>query len=155
MGRRFRRVRSLNAHQWRIVARAAVLVPLVKVRLRRGGFGTTLERLARSATAAIDETITPDEAVAIGRETALAVGLVAHRPIVGDQCLGRSLVTWSLLRREGIDSTLVVGAEPPAGDVLSAHAWVEVAGVPVNERADVRKRFGSFELVNPSPVGDR
>ena len=155
MGRRARRVRSLTANQWRIVVRSAYLVPVVKVRLRQKGFGATLEALSRGAQAPVDEALTQEEAVAIGRDTAEAVGLVAHRPVIGDRCLGRSLVTWSLLRRRGIDSALVMGAAPPAGEALEAHAWVEVAGVPVNDRPDVRERFGRFELVDPTPAEDR
>ena len=78
-----------------------------------------------------------------------AVSLVAGRSLVGARCLGRSLAVWFLLRRRGIDAELVIGVQMPHEGELPAHAWVEVAGQPVNDEADVRERFGGFELPLP------
>ena len=54
------------------------------------------------------------------------------------------MVLWALLRREGIESRIRFGvksvAKPP-----EAHAWVEVAGEPVNDTADVAIRYASLE----------
>jgi hypothetical protein len=83
------------------------------------------------------------------RASAEAVGIVAGRPVIGARCLGRSLVLWFLLRRRGIDAELVIGADLPQDGALPAHAWVEVAGEPVNDAANVRERFGSFDLDLP------
>jgi hypothetical protein len=43
-----------------------------------------------------------------------------------------------LLRRHGIDAALVVGAAVDQSDGFRAHAWVEVDGIVVNDRPDVR-----------------
>jgi hypothetical protein len=82
--------------------------------------------------------------------TAEAVAIVAGRPVIGTRCLGRSLVLWFLLRRRGIDASLIVGAgERQPGAQLPAHSWVEVEGVPVNDAADVRSRYLVFDIPLP------
>ena len=144
MRRRLARLRSLSAAQWRLVMTSMVLVPAVQISLRFRGFNRTASALAaRSERRAV-----PTEP-ALVRPAAEAVGLVAGRSVIGARCLGRSLVLWFLLRRRGVDAELVVGADMPRGGEFSAHAWVEVAGEPVNDAPDVRERFGSFDLKLP------
>jgi len=50
-----------------------------------------------------------------------------------------------LLRRRGIDSQLRIGVRLTGG-ALEGHAWVEYAGVPVNDRLDVSADFTPFAL---------
>lgn len=142
--RRLRRVASLSVREWAWVAQATVLVPAVAVSLRRVGFVPTARWLGDHSDGRATR---HDTAVA----TAMggAVNLVAARKVIGALCLGRSLVLWFMLRRRGFDAELVIGAEPVRAGVLPAHAWVELDGVPVNDAADVRDRFGSFGLQLP------
>lgn len=49
-------------------------------------------------------------------------------------CLQRSAVTTYLLRKSGIAAQMVLGAQELP---FKAHAWVEVSGNVINERADV------------------
>jgi len=58
-------------------------------------------------------------------------------------CLTRSLLLRWLLRRRGIASDLRIGVQLVQGR-LDAHAWVEVAGVPINDAPDVGQRFAAF-----------
>ena len=58
-------------------------------------------------------------------------------------CLTRSLLLRWLLRRRGIASDLRIGVQLVQGQ-LDAHAWVEVAGVPINDAPDVGQRFAAF-----------
>ena len=53
-------------------------------------------------------------------------------PLVpGDsRCLVQSLTLAALLARRGVHGTVVIGVQP-GGDVLDAHAWVEVDGRPL------------------------
>jgi hypothetical protein len=144
MPRRIARLRSLRREQWRVVLASLVLLPAVQLSLRFRGFKRTASALAaHSARRAVPAE--PREA----RATAEAVALVAGRPAIGARCLGRSLVLWFLLRRRGIDAELVIGADMPRGGELPAHAWVEVAGEPVNDAPNVRERFGGFDLKLP------
>ncbi|HEU5373512.1 MAG TPA: lasso peptide biosynthesis B2 protein [Gaiellaceae bacterium] len=144
MLRSVERLRLLTAEQRTIVAASALLLPFVRLSLRTRGFRRTADTLTRWSERRAGE---PDTARA--RLAAEAVTIVARRPNVGARCLERSLVLWFLLRRRGIDVDLLMGAEPPRGGSLPAHAWVELSGVPLNEPADVRERFGSFDLRLP------
>ena len=144
MRRKLARLRSLSLDQWKVLAASLVLVPAVELVLHRKGFNRTSAALAgRSQRPARPSS--PTEVVPV----AVAVILVANRRLIGAACLGRSLVLWFLVRRRGIDAELVIGAEAPKNGVLPAHAWVEVDGVPVNDVADVRERFGSFGVQLP------
>jgi hypothetical protein len=137
-------LRSLDAAQWRVLLVSLVLVPAVQLSLRVRGFSWTSRMLAARSDA-------PARASDIAEATAAAeaVAIVAGRPVVGARCLGRSLLLWFLLRRRGIDAELLIGAEPARERTLPAHAWVEVAGQPVNDAPDVRERFGSFGVPLP------
>jgi hypothetical protein len=144
MRHRIARLRALRREQWPVVLASLALLPAVQISLRVRGFKRTAATLAaRSKRRAVPAE--PNEA----RPAADAVGLVAGRSVIGARCLGRSLVLWFLLRRRGVDAELVIGADMPRGGELPAHAWVEVAGEPVNDAVDVRERFGSFELQLP------
>jgi hypothetical protein len=144
MPRRIARLRSLRREQWRVVLASLVLLPAVQLSLRLRGFKRTAGTLAaHSARRAVPARASD------ARASAEAVGIVAARPAIGARCLGRSLVLWFLLRRRGIDAELVIGADLPRDGELSAHAWVEVAGEPVNDAANVRERFGGFDLNLP------
>lgn len=144
MARRLGLLRALTREQRQIVFASLLLLPGVQLSLRVRGFTRTAHVLAvRSQRRAVPAD--PRDARSLGD----AVALVAGRSVVGARCLGRSLVLWFLLRRRGVDAELVIGARAPRGGELPAHAWVEVAGEPVNDAADVRERFGSFGLQLP------
>jgi hypothetical protein len=146
--RKVARLRGLSAAQWRIVAASLALLPAIQLSLRLRGFGWTARQLAARSTGAPRAPIVQE-----ARSAAEAIALVAGRRVVGARCLGRSLLLWFLLRRRGIDAEVVIGAQAPQKGILSAHAWVEVAGEPVNDVADVRERFGSFEVALPRLAG--
>jgi hypothetical protein len=150
LARRWARLRSLDAAQWRVLLASLVLVPAVQLSLRVRGFSWTARQLATRSDAPARP---PDGDEA--RAAAEAVAIVAGRPVVGARCLGRSLLLWFLLRRRGIDADLIIGAEPARERALPAHAWVEVAGQPVNDEPDVWERFGSFGLPLPRLTSER
>ncbi|MCP9929788.1 lasso peptide biosynthesis B2 protein [Cyanobium sp. AMD-g] len=81
-----------------------------------------------------------DAAAHMGR----LVNSVAHFVLPADNCLTRSLYLQWLLRRRGILGDLLLGVQLENGQ-LRAHAWVEVAGYPVNDAQDVAERFLPFE----------
>jgi len=57
-------------------------------------------------------------------------------------CLQRSFVTTYLLRKHGIASQLVFGAQKLP---FHAHAWVEVDGKAVNERSNVQATYAVWD----------
>lgn len=144
MRRKLARWRALSAGQRAVAISALALVPATQASLRFRGFSRTAATLGRRSS----RVPVPSD-LELAREYAEAVNLVAGQAVVGARCLGRSLVLWFILRRRGIDAELLIGADAPQHGELRAHAWVEVAGVPVNDAPDVRQRFGSFDLRLP------
>ncbi len=59
-------------------------------------------------------------------------------------CLTRSLVLVSLLRHQGIESRLRIGARMSEGS-LDAHAWAEHEGVPVNDHQGIGMEYPAFD----------
>jgi hypothetical protein len=57
-------------------------------------------------------------------------------------CLQRSFATTYLLRRQGVHAELVLGAQKLP---FEAHAWVEVDGYAVNERANVQAIYSVWD----------
>ena len=53
-------------------------------------------------------------------------------------CLERSLALYLILRRRGLSPHMCIGVRPLP---LVAHAWVELAGAPLNEDPDVTCGF--------------
>jgi hypothetical protein len=142
--RRLRRLRALSLAQWRVVLLSLVLLPAIQLALRVRGFKWTARQLA-----AWSDSVARPPDVGGARATAEAVAIVAGRRVVGARCLGRSLLLWFLLRRGGCDAELHIGAGRPVAGTLPAHAWVEVAGQPVNDASDVRERFGDLGVPLP------
>jgi hypothetical protein len=57
-------------------------------------------------------------------------------------CLQRAFVTTWLLRKQGINASMVLGAQRLP---FKAHAWVEVGGKAINERSDVQTTYAVWE----------
>jgi len=74
------------------------------------------------------------------------VELASRLHLLPMTCLPRSLTLQRLLALRGISSLLRIGvARVSAG--VQAHAWVEVAGVPMGEADDVAEKFSLLEHV--------
>jgi hypothetical protein len=68
-------------------------------------------------------------------------------------CLHRSVLLWWLLTRRGEPARLVLGARPTAGTgTPDFHAWVELAGVVLNDDEDVRSRYAVLGEASPADV---
>jgi hypothetical protein len=88
----------------------------------------------------------PPAAADLARAQAVArlVGMAAAATPVTVACLHRSVVLWTLLRREGIPCQLRLGAGGTRSGPFEAHAWVECGGVALNERTDHLGRYTPF-----------
>jgi hypothetical protein len=83
----------------------------------------------------------------IARIAAL-VNMAASQAWMPATCLTRSLLLGWMLRRRGVASQLRIGVRINQG-ILDAHAWVEYAGTPVNDRVDVGEQFSPFAEILP------
>ena len=61
-------------------------------------------------------------------------------------CLQRSAATASLLRRHGWPAEMVIGVQMLP---FRSHAWVEIRGEVVNDKAYVREIYSVFEPCEP------
>jgi len=95
--------------------------------LRRGALPGVVAQLRDVARVPASRPLDGDDAPRLGR----AVGqTLSHLP-ADSRCLVRSLVLLRLLARRGVTGSLVIAASPDAAEGFEAHAWVEVAGLPV------------------------
>lgn len=110
----------------------------VRMHLRLFGFGRTLARVrALAARAAVGGAA--DDGLVSGsvKAVAVAAAFFPGRAI----CLEQSLALYLLLRRRGVAAELRLGAKPFP---FAAHAWVEVAGEPVDEVAEAIAAYLPF-----------
>lgn len=127
-----------------LLVRNLMLLPVVAVLLRMAGFARTRAWLGRRAARR------PHTAPTLApREIARLVD--APAAFLGVGCLSRSLVLWHELGAHAIASEIRLGVARPCGGDVSAHAWVEFDGSPLNDAPDVAKRF----VVLPEPIAGR
>lgn len=139
--RKRRRFAALPPRDRRTLLAAALLLRLVTVARRMMSFKRLLRRIdrlmrLRQTDAAGDVA----EALRIARLVGIAA---AHGPKRAT-CLDRALVLWGLLRRQGMNAELCLGARKVNGK-FEAHTWVEYLGVVINDTDDVRDQFAVFD----------
>jgi hypothetical protein len=136
---------ALSGQERRTLLAAMALLPLFRLALNVRG----LQRLQARLHRAVPKDAAQPPLADLQRTGAL-VNAAAQRVLGGDHCLTRSLYLWWLLRRRGLRCELRIGVRMNRG-ALEAHAWVEHAGVPINDRDDVGETFGAFDdAVSPS-----
>ena len=133
------KVRALSGVERRTLAISLVLLPLVGLGLRVFGYKRTQQALARISPRKAAESDVRDQ-VEQARIIARSVRIAARRGLYRATCLRESLTLWWLLRRRGIISDLRLGVDKQS-EAFNAHAWIEVAGIPVNDAIDVAQRF--------------
>jgi hypothetical protein len=162
---------SLPSGERRLLLLALIGLPATAVLLRLFGFNRCyagLRRLVRPR-----QLIEPAPNMLRAYRIAHLVRLANGRLPPAANCLQRSLVLWTLLRRHGVKSDLRIGVRkerPPAGNRASksaagsatrsrfrlphrfepqprfqAHAWVEWQGVVLNDTPAVRQRYAAFD----------
>ena len=145
IARKLSQFRALPAADRRTFLTAMALLPLFRVALHLLGLQRLQARLHRTPRPR-SSTPAHDDLMRIGT----LVNAASHRVLGPDNCLTRSLYLWWLLRRKGVYCQLRIGVRLAEGSLL-AHAWVERAGIPVNDRHDVGAAFDPFtEPMSPS-----
>lgn len=143
--RKLAQFRALSSRDRRTFLAAMALLPLFWVGLHVLGLQrlqTWLQHKPRPVAA----TLSTEELERLGA----LINSAAHHTLGPANCLTRSLYLWWLLQRKGIACQLRIGVRL-TGDVLEAHAWVEHAGIPINDRPDVSTNFAPFaDPVSPS-----
>jgi hypothetical protein len=142
---KWRRFRKLPPSERKIVVRAMAFLPLTEIGLRAMGFRRWKRLIEHFPTSVprqrlLEPAAQLDMAERIARATRSAELNGPGTP----NCLERSLTLWWLLRREGIEGELHIGARKSESR-FEAHAWVEVRGVVLNDSPSVHKHYARFD----------
>lgn len=132
--RRLRKYLALSPAGRAIVLLSLLLLPVVASLLKARGMERTRAWLDRLALFAAGGT-----SALAPREIATLVGVAAS--LLQARCLPRSLVLWHFLRDRDTAAEIRLGVTKLADGSLSAHAWVECEGVPLNDGPDVFERY--------------
>jgi hypothetical protein len=126
-----------------MLLQALFALPLIRIGLRLFGLAWVQKLLDTGHSR-------PGNDAALPQAAARMVAAAAH--IVHANCLQRSLMLWWLLHRRDVASDLRIGVRRQ-GDQLTAHAWIEYAGVVINDRADVARLYAPFaESIGRTPI---
>lgn len=139
MLRRLRRLSTLPSSERALALRALATLATVRLLLWLLPFRrvrTTVDRCAGQAVAARDP--------AFARAVRRAVDRAA-RTLPGSDCLPRALTAEVMLRRAGQPAQVSIGVASD-GQLLSAHAWVESAGVLVTGDSADLGRFRTLAI---------
>ena len=132
----FTKLRRLPAGERTDLVRAFWRLLVVRLLLATVGIKRTQQWLP------LDPAVKDDRVadLAAWRRRALAIKRVGAR-IPGVRCLARSLCLCWWMRREGLAAELRMGIRRDEQGRVSGHAWIEYAGTPVDETAEVVARF--------------
>ena len=131
--------RALPVREQKVLLASLALLPLFWLGLRLAGLQRFQAWLDRSSVAR-RAPLTSAEAAALG----VAVNRAANHILGPASCLTRSLLLRWLLRRFGTASDLRIGVCFEQGKLV-AHAWVEIDGIPMNDRPEAVARFAAFD----------
>ena len=143
----------LSFTEKRLLVESVVLLPISAVVLRF----TSLRRFQSFLSMAGDRSrrgYLNRSTIAAAFETAKMVRLASSRGLCRGNCLQRSVTLWWLLRRQNIECDIRFGARKERGK-LTAHAWVEVEGLVLDEEAASKWAFTPFMSAVPAEAKSR
>jgi hypothetical protein len=145
LSEKWRRFRIRSPEDRTLILRVALILPLTKIGLRLLGFRRWKELIEKFSMPAHLPQSLPDD---LQCKTALRVvravrSAELHGP-TNPNCLERSMTLWWILRRDGIEGELHIGARKEGGR-LEAHAWVELNGRVLNDVTEVHRHYARFD----------
>lgn len=128
-----------------LLLRSFALLPIVALSLRLFGFRRTQALLAPPLSPAGARPAGDAAALQVRIfRTARMVRAAAHHAPLRPTCLAESLTLWRLLRRQGLEARLRIGVRKVARR-FEAHAWVEQAGVALNDAEALHRHYAAFD----------
>jgi hypothetical protein len=151
---KWRRFRMRSPEERRLILLAALILPVTKIGLRVFGFIRWREliekfSLSPSLSQALPISAQNEPAVRIVR----AVRSAELHGLTKPNCLERSMTLWWMLRREGIEGELHIGAKKQDGK-FEAHAWVELGGKVLNDDVEVHQHYARFDAPIAATAGN-
>jgi hypothetical protein len=142
---KYRKFLWLSSGERRTLVQAIILLPLTSLLLRLMGlrrcqrlFSYFFRQRRRRETKRLETSLTQ------AQDVSRMVGMAVRHGIYPANCLQRSLTLWWLLHHQKIQSELRFGARKEDGR-FEAHAWIEIAGVVLNDSEDVREHYAPFD----------
>jgi hypothetical protein len=151
MNRKLEQWRQLTRDERWLLAKLAITLPLVEVALRYTGLRRTRVLLGEERCPGTDAGLASavmDSASA--ERLARFVEIASRHGLWRPTCLARSLVLCSLLRRRGLPAQLRIGVSKEK-DGLRGHAWVELAGRVINDRATIVDDYAVYRDLGRLP----
>lgn len=144
-----RRLLALSGSERRLLFEAWWRLVAAAMRLRLAPRQAVTEALAE-ATSPVGR---HESAGTAPSQVALAVSRAAAHHVLPMTCLPRALALQRMLRARGIAAQLRIGVRKESTDVggIAAHAWIEVAGVPLGEPQAIEERFQTLVAVVAQP----
>ena len=136
----WRKFRRLPAEERAVFLAASTLLPAVRGGLRT--LGLRRVQVVLSGRMRPGWLAEPGGSGYPARRVARLGGVAAQ--YVGGPCLARSVVLACLLERQGVPAQLRMGVRKGENG-FEAHAWVEAAGMSLDEGQDVGERYAAFE----------
>lgn len=131
---------SLSKSDRALVIRAMFLLPIVATSLKTVGLRRTQSWLTRNSLRPMVPPSTEQTRTNV-RRAAQMVAAACRRSPLRSGCLPRTIVLWSLLRRQGIDSDVRIGVRRDTQGEFQAHAWLEWNGEVTNDGRDVAREY--------------
>src|SRR5688572_21035598 len=148
------RLGQLSLSELALLVQTPFALPVMALALRRYGLRRVQSFLGRRRPPGPRN----DDAIVRGAEARRLAWIVNVTAAYGPwqaNCLERSLVLWWFLHRRGLEGELRIGVRRDERTrALDFHAWIEHDGVVVNDRADIRQRYATFERA-VAPAGAR
>jgi hypothetical protein len=138
LGRSWRTFHGLSwAERW-VLAQTLALLPVAVSSLRLLGFRRTRILLLPATSSRQSRTDLP---------AALSLARIVHGAAIWSplraNCLPTALILCRLLGRRGLEAELRLGVGKPEGE-FAAHAWVEHAGVALDEPENTARTFAAL-----------
>ena len=141
---------NLSKSDRAVVIRAMFLLPIVTASLKTVGLRRTQSWLTRNC---LGPTVPPTgQTQANVRRAAQMMAVACRRHPLRSSCLPRTVVLWSLLRRERIAADVRIGVRCDGGGQFRAHAWLEWNGEVLNDAGDVGSQYLPFNRPAFDPV---
>jgi hypothetical protein len=145
LAEKWRRYRLRAPQERRLILCATAALPLTAIGLRLFGFQRWKELTEKfSRSSSIPQSLPAGVQSESAVRTMRAVRSAELHGFTRPNCLERSMTLWWMLRREGIEGELHIGARQIAGK-FEAHAWVELGGQVLNDVAEVRQQYARFD----------
>jgi hypothetical protein len=131
------RAARLGPGDWRLLAEATVHLVGLRAALRVVPVRRLAAWCGRVRPAAETGDVDVDRVVRLVE--------AAARRVPRSACLTRSLTLTRMLAVRGVATDLKMGARAEQG-LMTAHAWVEREGLPLNDASDVGRRYEPLQL---------